>query len=184
MIINKHYFLLLIKLMVNYYKACTNSIVTLEPLPDTINNEKRKEVCDVLHAKFRCNRVKVISIINPITNEDMDKDRSIYDENFIYKTGKIVNCPDFNKNINKICGRGIHYFKTKETAVSWFYQLTNNKFPDGKMTEWYENGNKAYEKSYKNGNEDGTWTAWYKNGNKRYEESYKNGEKDGTWIGW
>ena len=168
-----------------YYKAARNSIVTLEPLPNTINNESRNDVANSLHAKFRCNRAKVISIINPTDGKTMEEDISIYDEDFIYKTGKIVCCPDFDdKDINKVCSDGIHYFKTKETAVSWFYQNTNYSFQNGKRIGWYENGSKQYERSYKKGKRDGTWTWWYESGSKESEGSYKDGKEDGTWTWW
>ena len=141
------------------YKACKNSIVMLEPLVDTIDNEKRNGVADPIHAKFRCDRAKVISIINVETGEEMDQDKSIYDENFIYKKNEIVSCGYFDLKINIICGTGIHYFKTHEAALSWFYCQGNSiimiTFPNGPRVGWYENGNKKFEGSYKNGVKDG-----------------------------
>ena len=180
-----------------YYKACQNSIVSLEPLIDTNNNENRNDVADPLHAKFRCDRAKVISIINPTDGKSMEEDISIYDENFIYKVGEIVSS-NYDKDVNEVCTKGIHYFKTKETAVSWFYQSNDKKFFDGKRIGWHENGRKRYEKSYNDGKKDGTWTwwydkdgekdgkwiSWYKSGSKEYEKSYKKGKKDGTWTYW
>jgi len=46
------------------YKACRNSIVTLELLEDTKNNEKRKNVVNDKYAKFRCDGAKVVNITN------------------------------------------------------------------------------------------------------------------------
>ena len=114
------------------YKACRNSILTLELLPDSVTNEDRNGISDPLHAKFRINKVKVISMIDPFTKETLNQDRSIYDIDFIYKTGEIVQTT-FNDNINKVCGAGIHYFKTYETAVSWYvwYIQKKNIRPDG-----------------------------------------------------
>ena len=158
--------------MSKFYKACRNSIVTLKPLIDTINNELKEDIADPLHAKFRCDKIHVISIINVKTNEEMNQDKSIYDESFIYKTGEIVSCNNFDNNINIVCGKGIHYFKTEEAALSWFYQNTSYSFQNGKMTCWHDNGNKKYEVSYKDGKRDGTWTWWYKNGNKEWKERW------------
>ena len=164
------------------YKACRNSIVTLEPL-EGINNEKRDSVVDPLHAKFRCDKARVISIINVNTGEEMDQDRSIRDENFIYKKGEIVLCDNFDPDIDMVCGGGIHYFKRKEAALSWFYQ-NNNTFPNGKCVVWHENGNKQLEGFYKNGKTDGECVSWYENGYKEYEGLYVDGQRDGTWVGW
>ena len=172
------------------FKACRNSIVTLEPLEDMINNEKRKDVSDPLHAKFRCDKAKVISIINVKTGEEMDQDESIYDEYFIYKKNKIVSCGNFNSHVNTVCAAGIHYFKTHEAALSWFYRnditFNNNiTFPDGKCVGWHDNGIKEYEKFFKNGKKDGEWREWwYETGRIKCREFYKNGMRNGELIDW
>jgi len=51
----------------------------------------------------------------------------------------------------------------------------NEKIKDGLHTEWYENGQKKEEGTYKNGEKDGLWTEWYENGQKGREEIYKDG---------
>jgi len=70
------------------------------------------------------------------------------------------------------------------------------------LTEWYKNGQKKFERNYKDGNREGldTWfdengqktqwykngpvTQWYKNGQKKFERNYKDGEKDGIETTW
>jgi len=52
------------------------------------------------------------------------------------------------------------------------------------MTEWYENGQKEEEVTYKDGERDGLRTAWYENGQKEWERTYKDGEIVGVWISW
>ena len=47
---------------------------------------------------------------------------------------------------------------------------------DGVITEYYENGQKRSEVTYKDGKEDGKWTEWYENGQKWYEATLKDGE--------
>ena len=58
---------------------------------------------------------------------------------------------------------------------------------DGLWTNWYENGQKSSEITYKNGKQyiirtykdgkrEGFWTWWYANGQKFYEDVYKDGE--------
>jgi len=50
------------------------------------------------------------------------------------------------------------------------------KIKDGLHTEWYDNGHKKEEGTYKDGKKDGLWTSWYENGQKRSETTYKDGE--------
>jgi len=47
---------------------------------------------------------------------------------------------------------------------------------DGLYTNWYENGQKRDELTYKDGKFDGLYTNWYENGQKRFEGTYKDGE--------
>ena len=48
---------------------------------------------------------------------------------------------------------------------------------DGLYTNWYENGQKESEGTYKNGKLDGLNTMWYENGQKWYEGTFKDGKK-------
>ena len=63
-----------------------------------------------------------------------------------------------------------------------YHKITGNKIELVKEINWYKNGQKSYEATYKDGRKDGLYTGWYKNGQKRYEGTYKDGEKDGKWI--
>ena len=47
---------------------------------------------------------------------------------------------------------------------------------DGVHTEWYKNGQKKSEVTYKNGKLDGLVTNWYENGQKETEGTYKDGK--------
>ncbi len=165
------------------YKACLESIVTLELLKDTMTNEKRKDVVNDKYAKFRCNMAKVISIVNVETGKNMKKDKSIRIGSFTYVLGEIVKT-DFNANLNFVCAGGIHYFKTEEAALSWFYRQNEN-FPDGKcIIEWSENGQKECEGTYKDGKWVGKWIDWWNNGNKLSEGTYKDGKRNGNVKKW
>ena len=60
---------------------------------------------------------------------------------------------------------------------------------DGKMIsykdlEWYSNGLKEWEGTWKNGKEDGLSLGWYNNGLKEWEGTYKDGKEDGLWTIW
>ena len=57
---------------------------------------------------------------------------------------------------------------------------------DGKMIsktewEWYNNGQKESEETFKDGKRDGLGTWWYENGQKKDEFTWKDGKVDGTW---
>ncbi len=164
------------------FKACRNSIVTLELLNDTKTNEKRNVINDK-YAKFRCDKVNVINIIEVKTGNKMEKDVSIRDNKFIYSLGEVVEADYFSKNLDDVCAGGIHYFKTKEAALSWFYRQNYN-FPDGKWIEWHENGQKCSEGTYKNREKYGEWTIFHDNGQKHSKGTFKNGEFNGKWTGW
>ncbi len=166
------------------YKACRNSIVTLKLLPDSVTNESREGVIDPLHAKFRTNKAQVVSMIDPFTKEPITEDTSLYDSRFTYEIGEIVKVTIFDNNINRVCASGIHYFKTYETAVSWYIRQKNIIPPDGTWRDWYESGQVEYERTYKNGESDGIWRWWYESGQLASEGTYKNGIRDGTWRYW
>jgi len=157
------------------YKACRNSIVTLELLEDTKNNEKRYNVVNDKHAKFRCNKALVVNIVKVKTGEKMENDVSFYNDEFKYRLGEVVKT-GFYKNLNVVCAGGIHYFKTKKAALSWFYNQNNN-YPDGKITTWRENGQKLSEGTYKNGKQDGKWIYFTNDENIYAERTYKNGKR-------
>ena len=102
------------------YKACRNSIVTLQLLSDSVTNESRKDVINPDQAYFRTDKAKVIKLVNPVTTQNFIEDVSIYDPNFIYKKGEIVST-QFDPNLDVVEGKGIHYFKTYEAARSWYF---------------------------------------------------------------
>ena len=49
-------------------------------------------------------------------------------------------------------------------------------------TSWYDNGQKMFQRSYKNEKADGKWTHWYPNGQLWTEGTYINGKLEGEWI--
>ena len=164
------------------YKACQYSIVTLQLLPDSVTNESRKEVVNSDYAKFRTNKAKVIKLVNPLTKESLDQDISLYDSFFIYKKGEIVSTY-FDSSPDKVCGKGIHYFKTYKAALSWYY-YNNCCYTTGTYIGCWDNGQKRCERTYKNGKLDGPRRGWYDSSQLKYEETCKNGELDGSGRGW
>ena len=55
---------------------------------------------------------------------------------------------------------------------------------DGLWTEWYWNGQKNFERNYKDGNLHGLSTLWWKTGLKKREVNWKDGERDGFQTKW
>ena len=53
---------------------------------------------------------------------------------------------------------------------------TRNRIEKVKYVEYYENGEKKKEATYKDGKMHGFANSWHENGQKRYEETYKDGE--------
>jgi len=73
------------------------------------------------------------------------------------------------------------------TALMLVFGCSN----DGVITEYYENGQKRSEVTYKDGKEDGKWTRWHENGQKSgegtyksYENKYQLSELDGLYTNW
>jgi len=48
---------------------------------------------------------------------------------------------------------------------------------NGKVTTWYENGQKRSEGEWRDGKERGKWTYWYENGQKERESEYRDGKE-------
>ena len=55
---------------------------------------------------------------------------------------------------------------------------------DGLYTNWYKNGQKRDELTYKDGKFDGLYTNWYENGQKRFELTYNDGIHNGLLTWW
>ena len=52
------------------------------------------------------------------------------------------------------------------------------------ITDYYDNGQKKYERTWKGRELDGPVTWWYENGQKSKQINYKDGKKDGPFIIW
>ena len=152
---------------IGYKKAKEGFIVKLEILGE--NNEKRTDIRDPVHAKYRCSKAKVLDIFHYKTNEKKESIGGIYNNNFIYKLNEIVETK-FNPNLESVCSEGIHYFKTLKQANFWRFNLDNYI---GEFMEWYENGSPYYKCYINNGryegkheifNEDGKlWKTYFVN---------------------
>ena len=64
------------------------------------------------------------------------------------------------------------------------YEVKSNKPYSGDAVEFWPNGQKKEEATYKDGKLDGLETQWYESGQKVYEVTYKDGEEDGLEVWW
>lgn len=64
--------------------------------------------------------------------------------------------------------------------LNWLGQLN----AAGPYVLWYENGRKALETRYLNGQLHGAWTVWYANGQMQTEGAYDHGQRVGVWRMW
>ena len=189
---------------IGYKKLRGGYIAELEILGKT--NENRDDIADSQYAKYRTSKAKVLKIFH--TNDEtrvIKQVNGLRDENFMYGVGKEIYVADYDENVNAVCSKGIHYFKTLEQAKMWELNLDNyagkliawhddgtiqceGKYKDrkfeGKWFGWYEDGNKRCEDEYKDGKLEGKCIGWYESGTIQYEGEYKDGKQEGKWIGW
>ena len=94
------------------YKKAGNKIVKLLITEDAKRSSATSRKC-------RCSKAKVLSITSLDGKEEYTKDASNYDIDFIYEVGKIVEVKDFDENRWKECAPGIHFFITRDEAVTY-----------------------------------------------------------------
>ena len=94
------------------YKKADNCIVELLILEDS----KRSSATSV---KCRCDKAKVLHIINIETDSYKEEVRSDYDENFVYRVGEIVSVNDYDNDRWNECSTGIHFFVSKQDAINY-----------------------------------------------------------------
>jgi antitoxin component YwqK of YwqJK toxin-antitoxin module len=97
-----------------------------------------------------------------------------------YRNGNIVSITYHKKSrsgIEKVKYEQYYENGQKKTEESWKDGKLN-----GKKTRWYENGQKWGEEYYRDGKESGLSTSWDENGQKWKEGTYKDGNKNGKWT--
>jgi hypothetical protein len=109
----------------------------MKKLPDTITNESRSKVINNLYAKFRVDKLHVISIEDKDNNMKIDSiENSCYKYNkILYQTGETVTVSDYDLDLDTVCTTGIHYFKSREAAWYWDKEIIT-----GRNVAWYDNG--------------------------------------------
>ena len=100
------------------WKKCAGNdrkryIVKLEILEDAKRSSSTSKKC-------RCSKAKVLEIQNlDGTKTDVNEVYSTFDGNFKYKIGEIVEVSDFDERYWIKCSKGIHFFMSRGSAVSY-----------------------------------------------------------------
>jgi antitoxin component YwqK of YwqJK toxin-antitoxin module len=84
------------------------------------------------------------------------------------------------------CGRSQKEITTLQLQErnGLFYKENSETPYTGLLVEYYPNGQKEKEGTYKDGKPEGPATSWYESGQKQMEGTYKDGKRDGlsTWY--
>ena len=97
---------------VGYKKCQENKIVKLLITEDAKRSSATTRKC-------RASKVKVLSIENVGGTETYDEAVSIHSNNFIYRVGQIIEVKDFDEDRWKECATGIHFFITRDEAITY-----------------------------------------------------------------
>lgn len=162
------------------YKSCHPYIVTLQKLSDTKTNEDRpKNNVVSQYARYRADKLLVVSIKHKFTEEEINEiENTMYEiEKIKYIKGDVMCVKDYDSN-DKICGKGIHYYKNKECAYYIEIKPEENNYT-GDFKSWYANGMKEIETTYTNGKINGNYLSYYNDGKTHIDENYIDGNKEG-----
>lgn len=94
------------------FKKVHGLIVELEIPADALRSSATTRKC-------RASRARVISITNVDGSSAGDSVASVYDADFIYRIGEVVEVPNFDTDRWNECSYGIHHFLTREEAVEY-----------------------------------------------------------------
>ena len=94
------------------YKKAGNRMVKLLITEDAKRSSATSRKC-------RCSKAKVLSITSLDGKEEYTDAASNYNSNFIYEVGKIVEVENYDENRWNECAPGIHFFITRDEAVTY-----------------------------------------------------------------
>lgn len=95
------------------YKKCFNDRIVQLLVPA---DAKR---CCATNPACRCSKAKVLSIKSIDSRETYDEATSFVDEDFVYRTGHMVEVKDFNEDRWMDSTTGIHCWMTRESAIGY-----------------------------------------------------------------
>ena len=145
--------------MLGYFLASVNNkinvLVTVEILPDSINDIGRNDIVNPQTAKYGGSNLKIIEIVDEVINNYTC---------FQFK---------YNKNIYKLNDIITYkFYLTKSTAIS--ADIPHSKFT-GKITHWYPTGAINNINYYVNGLKDGLCNEFWSSGKIKLMIEYKKG---------
>ena len=144
-------------------------------------NINRYTIKDKLCAKYRCYHAIVINIEDEKGNKYSSAFTSMYKEKSLkYILGEEVVEKDYNKDINVVCGEGIHFFLSKEVAL--LYGLNNVK--NGEYKSWFDDGQLSIHCNYKEGKLKGEYKRWFSNCQLQNHCYYKEGKLEEEYKRW
>ena len=94
------------------YKKANGCIIELLILEDSKRSSATTYKC-------RCDKAKVLDIEDVYTGKKIEKTKSDYDPEFIYRVGEIITVDNFDDNRWNECTSGIHFFVNKENAINY-----------------------------------------------------------------
>jgi antitoxin component YwqK of YwqJK toxin-antitoxin module len=183
----------------------TRVLITLDIPEDAITNVARTSAVVKGTAKYRTNKAKVVKIEDDDGKEYTEAATGFYvGKSLTYKLNELVEVPEYDMDLEKVCSTGIHFFQTKCVAELYargsiqngLYQAWHDNgqiqeestFVNGRVEglyqRWYENGQKRLEYTVVNGKLEGLYQTWHENGQKREEAMYVDGVKDGLYQSW
>ena len=156
-------------------------LVTLEIPSGANTNLDRKDVKDKLYAKYRCDKAFVLCIEDEEGIKYKSASTSIFSFKKIkYVVGEEIFEKDYDKDVNVVCGEGIHFFLTKEVAL--LYGL--HYLDEGEYKDWHSNGQLRVLSNYKEGKKNGEYKMWYEDGKLHLFCNYKEDKLEGEYKLW
>ena len=96
------------------YKKAAGKIVMLEICADAKRSSATSRKC-------RCSKAKVLSITHlDGSDSGLTEVRSNYSKEFVYRVGEIAEVSDFDDDRWNECAAGIHFFITRDEAVTYY----------------------------------------------------------------
>jgi hypothetical protein len=159
-------------------------LITLEIPQDAITNISRSSVVVKETAKYRTNKAKVLKIEDTNGNLYETADSGFYEKNkILYKVGNMVECTEYDMDIEKVCSKGIHFFLNRTVAEEYkLFGFPANSSPHRII--YYANGRKKTEYTSIKGKIQGLYQEWYPSGQIKSEYPYTDGELNGLVQKW
>ena len=173
------------------YAGTIKVLITLQIPSDALTNAHRPNIIDPQYAKYRANKVFVVSIIDYYNKEHMMAKSGFYAKKLVYVKNQFV-CSEFNPDINIVCGEGIHYFLDKYLTINYkvpilkqYWDVEYNMYK-----EYYNNGQLSKKIKYIMDPDDNKliiykhiW-EYYNNGNNKLDYNLHINKYDGVYKEW